>query len=168
MKMEALWMETRKWFQSAASVILMNTWLSWSSDFNKTGLDIHYRMVKEILSWVIWSENELDCVDLALKLYQSTAEPGGLLYMGSHRVGDDWRDWAAAAAAAAAAAIKRASQVAQMVKNSPAGNLGSIPEWGRFPGGEHGNPFHSCLENPRGQRWATVHRVTQSQTWLSN
>ena len=30
------------------------------------------------------------------------------------------------------------------------GDLGSIP-LGRFPGGEHGNPFQcSCLENPHG------------------
>ena len=30
-----------------------------------------------------------------------------------------------------------------------AGDLGSIPGLGRFPGGGHGNPFHcSCLENP--------------------
>ena len=30
-----------------------------------------------------------------------------------------------------------------------AGNLGSIPELGRFPGGGNGNPIqYSCLENP--------------------
>ena len=34
-----------------------------------------------------------------------------------------------------------------------AGNLSSIPELGRCPGGGHGNPFqYSCLENPHGQR----------------
>ena len=34
-----------------------------------------------------------------------------------------------------------------------AGDLGSIPGLGRFPGGGHGNPLHcSCLENPHGQR----------------
>ena len=33
------------------------------------------------------------------------------------------------------------------------GHLGSIPELGRSPAGEHGNPFqYSCLENPHGQR----------------
>ena len=32
------------------------------------------------------------------------------------------------------------------------GNLGSIPELGRSPGGWHGNPFqYSRLENPHGQ-----------------
>ena len=47
------------------------------------------------------------------------------------------------------------------------GDLGSIPGWGRSPGGGHGNPLqHSCLENPmdRGAWWAMVHRVTKSQT----
>ena len=45
-----------------------------------------------------------------------------------------------------------------MVKNPPAsaGDIrdeGSIPEWGRSPGGGHGNPLqYSCLANPHGQR----------------
>ena len=34
-----------------------------------------------------------------------------------------------------------------------AGDLGSLPELGRSPGGGHGNPLqYSCLENPYGQR----------------
>ena len=34
-----------------------------------------------------------------------------------------------------------------------AGDLGSVPGLGRFPGGGHDNPLqHSCLENPHGQR----------------
>ena len=34
-----------------------------------------------------------------------------------------------------------------------AGDLGSIPGLGRYPGGEHGNPLQSsCLENPHAQR----------------
>ena len=48
-----------------------------------------------------------------------------------------------------------------------AGDRDSIPGSGRFPGGGHGNPLqHSCLENPmdRGVRWATVHRVAESDT----
>ena len=33
------------------------------------------------------------------------------------------------------------------------GDLGSIPEFGRSPGGGHGNPLqYSCLENPHEQR----------------
>ena len=47
--------------------------------------------------------------------------------------------------------------------------MGSIPGPGRPPGGGHGNPLQqSCLENPmdRGACWATVHRVTKSQTQL--
>ena len=46
-----------------------------------------------------------------------------------------------------------------------AGDLGSIPGWGRFPGGENGNRFqYFCLEKPmdRGAWRATVHEVTMS------
>ena len=61
-----------------------------------------------------------------------------------------------------------------MVKNPPAnvGDLrttGWIPQVGRPPGGGHGNPLqYPCLENPhdRGARWARVHGVTKSQTYL--
>ena len=48
-----------------------------------------------------------------------------------------------------------------------AGDTGSIPGSGKFPGGGNGNPHqYSCLENPmdRGARWATVHRVSESDT----
>ena len=52
-----------------------------------------------------------------------------------------------------------------MVNNPPtdAGDIrdaGSVPGWGRSPGGKHGNPIqYSCLENPmgRGALRATVH-----------
>jgi len=62
--------------------------------------------------------------------------------------------------------------VALMAKNPPSNardvkHLSSIPELGRSPGEGHGNPFqYSCLENPmdRGAWWATVYRVTKSQT----
>ena len=34
-----------------------------------------------------------------------------------------------------------------------AGDLGSVPGLGRFPGGGNGNPLqYSCLESPQGQR----------------
>ena len=67
-----------------------------------------------------------------------------------------------------------ASQVALMVKNPLAnvedvGDMGSIPGSGRSPeGGYCSPPQCSCLENPmqRGAWWATVHRITQSWTWL--
>ena len=48
-------------------------------------------------------------------------------------------------------------------------NTGSIPGSGRSSGGGNGNPLqYSCLENPidREAWWATVHRVTKSQTRL--
>ena len=48
-----------------------------------------------------------------------------------------------------------------------AGDPDLIPGLGRSPGGGHGNPLQdSCLENPMGRAawWATVHRVTESDT----
>ena len=37
-----------------------------------------------------------------------------------------------------------------------AGDLGSVPGLGRFPGGGNGNPLqYSCLESPQGQRSLT-------------
>ena len=48
-----------------------------------------------------------------------------------------------------------------------AGELGSIPGSGRFPGEGNGNPLqYSCLENPMDGEacWATVHRVAKSRT----
>ena len=57
--------------------------------------------------------------------------------------------------------------MAQTVKNLPEiqeTDLGSIPEWGRFPEERNGNPLQfSGLENPmdRGAWWAIVHGVTR-------
>ena len=58
-----------------------------------------------------------------------------------------------------------------MVKNLPASagdirDSGSIPGSGRSPGGGHGNPLCSFLENPMdGGAWqAAVHGVAQSGT----
>ena len=67
-----------------------------------------------------------------------------------------------------------ASQVVLVLKNLPAKagdvrNVGLIPGLGRFPGEGHGNPLqYFCLENPMDRRgwWATVYRVTKSQTRL--
>ena len=67
------------------------------------------------------------------------------------------------------------SQVEIVIKNPPANardtrDVGSVPRSGRSPVAGHGNPLqYSCLENPmdRGAWWATVHRVTKRQTWLS-
>ena len=45
-----------------------------------------------------------------------------------------------------------------------AGDVGSIPEWGRSHGEGNGNPLqYSSLENPvdRGDWWSTAHRVTK-------
>ena len=44
-------------------------------------------------------------------------------------------------------------------------DAGSVPGLGRSPGEGNGNPlWYSCPENPRGAWWATVHRVTKSDT----
>ena len=51
------------------------------------------------------------------------------------------------------------------------GDPGSIPGSGRSPGEGNGKPLqYSCLKNSmdRGAWWATVHRVTKSQTRLSD
>ena len=64
------------------------------------------------------------------------------------------------------------AQVALVVKNPPvnAGDIreaGSIPGWGRSPGGGRGNPLQdSCLENPtdRGAWRAMVHGGAKSRT----
>ena len=61
-----------------------------------------------------------------------------------------------------------------MVKNSPvnAGDIrdaGSITESGRSAEGGHGNSLqYSCLKNlmEGGAWWATVYRITKSQTQL--
>ena len=120
-----------------------------------------------------------------------TGEPGGLLSMGSHRVGHDWSDLAAAATALtefieiplpwegpigllSSSAWIFLTQVALVVKNPPASagdvrDRGSIPGSGRSSGEEDDNPFqYSCLENPmdRGAWQPTVHGVIKSQTWL--
>ena len=52
-----------------------------------------------------------------------------------------------------------------------AGDPGLIPGLGRAPGEGNGTPLqYSCLENPMegGAGWATVHRVSKSQTGLSD
>ena len=60
-----------------------------------------------------------------------------------------------------------------MVKVSAcyAGDLGSIPWSGRYPGEGNSNPLqYSCLENPMdgGAQQATVHGVSKSRTRLTN
>ena len=63
--------------------------------------------------------------------------------------------------------------MAPVVKNPPVNagdvqenvDVGSIPGWGRYPGGGLGNPFqYPCLGNlmDRGSWQATVHEVTES------
>ena len=60
-----------------------------------------------------------------------------------------------------------ASPAALMIEHlaAKAGDTGSIPGSGRFPGGGQGNPLqYACLENPmdRGAWQAMVQRVAKS------
>ena len=51
-----------------------------------------------------------------------------------------------------------------------AGDVGSIPGWGKSPGVRNGNPFQcSCMGNSmhRGTWQATVHRIAKSWASLS-
>ena len=53
---------------------------------------------------------------------------------------------------------------------SNAGDLASVPGWGRSPGEGNGDPLQdSCLENSmdRGAWWATVQGGAKSQAQLS-
>ena len=58
-----------------------------------------------------------------------------------------------------------------MVKNWPeiqqTQDSGSVPGWGRSPGGGHGNPlWYSCLENPWTEPGGLQYVGSQSRTWL--
>ena len=63
-----------------------------------------------------------------------------------------------------------------MVNSLPANtgdlrNAGSIPGWGRSPGGRQSKPLqYSCQENPKDREaWqAMVHSVAESQTRLNS
>jgi len=67
-----------------------------------------------------------------------------------------------------------APQVVLVVKNpfpkaGDSRDMGFLPGLERSPGGGHGNPLqYSCLKYlmDRGAWWATVHRVSKTQTWL--
>ena len=65
--------------------------------------------------------------------------------------------------------VKKAERLAFPFRN--AGDPGSIPGSGKFPGEGNGNPLqYSCLGNPMdtGTWWATVHGVAKSQTRLGD
>ena len=97
-----------------------------------------------------------------------TGRPGVLRFTGSQGVGHELSDWS--------------DLIWWCCRDFPggsggkasaynAGDPGLIPGSGRSPGEGNGTPLqYSCLENPmdRGVWWATVHRATESRTWLSN
>ena len=89
-------------------------------------------------------------------------EPGRLPSMGSHRVGHNWSDLAATVAAFLVFPCGSAGKESAC----NAGDLSSIPGWGRSPGEGKGYPLrYSGLENIMDY---TVHGVTKSQTQLSD
>ena len=71
--------------------------------------------------------------------------------------------------------FKGASLLTWWVKNLPVNtghvkDVGLIPGWGRSPRGGNGSLLqYSCLSNPmhRGAWWATVQRISKSQTQMS-
>ena len=72
-----------------------------------------------------------------------TEELGGLQSMGLQSIGHNW--------ATNTITINYMIQGGTTVKNLPtnAGDAGSVPGSGRYPGGGNGNPFqYSCMENP--------------------
>ena len=87
-----------------------------------------------------------------------TAEPGGLPSMGSHRVGHDWSDLAAAATDMPLGLPWWLSSEESTCKAGASGDVSSITESGRSPGGGHGTLLqYCCLENSIGTCQATVH-----------
>ena len=98
-----------------------------------------------------------------------TAETGGMLSMGSHRIGHDWSNLAAAAAAWSVISFSGGS----VVENPPAnaGDASSISGLERSLREGNDNPLqYSCLKNPmdKGTWWSTVHGVAKSWTQLSD
>ena len=128
----------------------------------------------------VWSLGWKDFVEKGIAPYSSilawkipwTEEPGRLQSMGPQRVGHNWAH-TRTHTIGHYLAIKWCFPGGSEVKASAcnAGDLGSIPGSGRFPGEGNGNPLqYSCLENPMGGGawWATVHGVAKSQTWLND
>ena len=121
-----------------------------------------------------------------------TGESGGLLSMGSHRVGHDWSDLAAAAAATDIMWRRQWHPTPVLLPGKSHGrrSLEGCSPWDLWgsdmterlhfhfslscTGEGNGNPLQCpCLENPRdrGAWWAAVYRVAQSRTqlkWLSS
>ena len=113
-----------------------------------------------------------------------TEEPGGLLIMGSHRVGYDWSDLACMHALEKEMATHSSILAWRIPGTEEPGGLLSIRlhsqtrlKWLSMHaciGEGNGNPFqYSCLENPRDgwALWAVVYGVSQSRTrlkWLSS
>ena len=98
-----------KWGSNTETIIYKYFWINLSFDFKKLWfLNFEYQAwytqssAKILLSKdLMWTSSPQFMFDLAWRI-PGTGEPGGLLSMGSHRVGHNWNDLAVAAAAAAA------------------------------------------------------------------
>ena len=87
----------------------------------------------------------------------------------TERVNNKYKTWSFVTGYCQLWGFPRGSEVKAPACNP--GDLGSIPELGRYPEEGNSNPLqYSCLENPMdgGAWWATVHRVAKNQTWLSD
>ena len=85
--------------------------------------------------------------------------------MGSQRVGHDWVTFTFTSLSQVPLVVKTCLTMQEIC------DVGSISRLGRSPGAGNVNPLqYSCLVNSidRGTWQATVHRVTNSHTWLSN
>ena len=97
---------------------------------------------------LIWEDESGNREGLALKKPSTAFQiPNFVLFL---KLGSKWCEW----------------QRTCLPKQVDVRDKGSIPRWGRPPGGGHGHPLqYSCLENPmdRGAWGATVHRIAKSQ-----
>ena len=130
----------------------------------------HNNYSKKFKNWdaLLVNGNPLQCSCWRIP---GTGEPGGLPFMGSHRVGHDKRLSSSSSTGMCTVyhlyIRYRASQVVLVVKNLPA-NAGDIRDAGLTPGlgrssgvGKRNLLQYSCLENSmnRGVWWAAIHGV---------
>ena len=122
-------------------------------------------MTKDEVGWMV-SPTQLTWVLVISGRWQWTGKPGVPQSMGLQRVRHDW-----------ATELNRNNCEGlpddSVSKESAcnAGDTGSVPGSGRFPGGGNSNPLqYSCLENPmdRGAWQVIVYGVSKSRTQLND
>ena len=129
----------------------------------------------------IWSLSQEDPLEEEMEIHSSflawevlrTEEPGGLLSIGSHRIGHKWSHLACMHALGNEMAT-HSSVLAWRIPGTE--EPGELPSMGShrvrhdWSDSSSGSNQYSCLGNPmdRGAWWATVYRIAKSQTRLSN